>query len=227
LSRSHTTKRGRRVSAIATCRRSSRRSKGSVTSRACIASSDRQTSAVEFPFHIIFRERGGVIQILAVGHYRRRPRYSPPALGDSDPPMSTIERAIEIAARAHAGQVDKAGAPYVFHPLRLMLSLDTPEQQMAAVLHDVVEDTSITVADLEAEGFSTQVVEAVRVLTKLPGESRLDAAHRAVRNPIARAVKLADVADNMNLERIANPTEKDYARLEEYEQVKQLLERGA
>jgi (p)ppGpp synthase/HD superfamily hydrolase len=140
--------------------------------------------------------------------------------------MSTIERAIEIAARAHAGQKDKAGAPYVFHPLRLMLSLDTPELWMTAVLHDVVEDTSVTLADLEAEGFPAQVVEAVRILTKLPGESRLSAARRAVRNPIARAVKLADVADNMNLKRIANPTEKDYARLKEYEQVKNVLDQG-
>ncbi|TVL99382.1 MAG: guanosine-3',5'-bis(diphosphate) 3'-pyrophosphohydrolase [Candidatus Brocadia sp. WS118] len=140
--------------------------------------------------------------------------------------MSTIERAIQIAARAHAGQVDKAGAPYVFHPLRLMLSLDTPGQQMAAILHDVVEDTLVTFEDLKAEGFPAEVVEAVRVLTKLPGESRLEAAHRAVRNPIARAVKLADVADNMDLKRIANPTERDYARLKEYEQVKEVLERG-
>lgn len=140
--------------------------------------------------------------------------------------MSTIERAIQIAARAHAGQVDKAGAPYVFHPLRLMLSLDTPGQQMAAILHDVVEDTLVTFEDLKAEGFPAEVVEAVRVLTKLPGESRLEAAHRAVRNPIARAVKLADVADNMDLKRIANPTERDYARLKEYEQVKEILERG-
>ena len=107
-----------------------------------------------------------------------------------------------------------------------MLSLDTPEQWMAAVLHDVVEDTSVTLADLKAEGFPAHVVEAVRVLTKLPGESRLEAARRAVRDPIARAVKLADVADNMNLQRIANPTEKDYARLKEYEQVKAVLERG-
>lgn len=140
--------------------------------------------------------------------------------------MSTIERAIEIAARAHAGQVDKAGAPYVFHPLRLMLSLDTPEQWMAAVLHDVVEDTSVTLADLEGEGFPAQVVEAVRVLTKRPGESRLEAAGRAVRNRIARAVKLADVADNMNLKRIANPAKKDHARLKEYEQVMEVLQRG-
>ncbi len=138
--------------------------------------------------------------------------------------MSTIERAIEIAARAHAGQVDKAGAPYVFHPLRIMLSLDTPEQRMAAVLHDVVEDTSVTLPDLVSEGFPAAVVEAVRALTKQPGESRLDAARRAARNPIARAVKLADVTDNMNLKRITAPKEKDYDRLREYEQVKELLE---
>jgi len=140
--------------------------------------------------------------------------------------VSTIERAIEIAARAHAGQLDKAGAPYILHPLRLMLSLHTPEQRMAGVLHDVVEDTPVTLADLAAEGFPAQVIEAVRTLTKLPGESRLAAARRAVRNPIARAVKLADVADNMDLKRISNPTAEDYARLKEYEQVKELLERG-
>ena len=57
--------------------------------------------------------------------------------------MSTIERAVEIAARAHAGQVDKAGMPYLFHPLRVMLSVSTPEERMAAVLHDVVEDTPV------------------------------------------------------------------------------------
>jgi (p)ppGpp synthase/HD superfamily hydrolase len=140
--------------------------------------------------------------------------------------MSTIERAIEIAARAHAGQVDKAGFPYVLHPLRVMLSVETPEQQMAAALHDVVEDTSVTLADLAAAGFGPDVVEAVRALTKLPGESRLTAARRAVDYPIARAVKLADLKDNMNLGRIANPSAQDFARLTEYEQVKTLLERG-
>lgn len=141
--------------------------------------------------------------------------------------MSTIERAIAIAARAHAGQVDKAGAPYIFHPLRLMLAVETLPQKMAAVLHDVVEDTDLTLEDLQAEGFPAEVVEAVRALTKTDGEARLDAARRAAQNPIARAVKLADVSDNMDLRRIANPTEKDYARLKEYAQVKELLERAA
>jgi len=140
--------------------------------------------------------------------------------------MSTINRAIEIAARAHEGQVDKAGAPYVFHPLRLMLAVARPEEQMAAVLHDVVEDTSVTLDDLRREGFPPEIVDAVDALTKRQGEGRIEAARRAVANPIARAVKLADVRDNMDLRRIAHPTEKDYARLREYEQVKAILEKG-
>jgi len=140
--------------------------------------------------------------------------------------MSTIEKAIEIAARSHAGQVDKAGQPYIFHPLRLMFRVRSPQEQMAAVLHDVVEDTPVTLEDLAAEGFPPEVLEAVEALTKKQGESRLEAAQRAVRNPIARIVKLADVTDNMDLRRIASPTEKDYARLKEYEQVKAILEAG-
>ncbi|MBU1105282.1 MAG: guanosine-3',5'-bis(diphosphate) 3'-pyrophosphohydrolase [Candidatus Riflebacteria bacterium] len=137
--------------------------------------------------------------------------------------MSTLEKAIEIAARAHTGQVDKAGAPYIFHPLRLMFSVTGQLEQMTAVLHDIVEDTTITLADLRTEGFPEAVVVAVDALTKRPGETRLEAAARAAENPIARAVKLADVAHNMDLARIPDPTEKDYARLKEYEQVRALL----
>ena len=138
--------------------------------------------------------------------------------------MSTIETAIEIAARAHAGQVDKAGAPYIFHPLRLMFAVETPEEKMAAVLHDTVEDTAITFEDLREAGFPTEVLEALEALTKKKGEKRLEAAHRAAANPIALMVKLADVSDNMDLGRLPNPTKKDYARLEEYKKVRSLLE---
>jgi len=137
--------------------------------------------------------------------------------------MPTLERAIEIAARAHAGQVDKAGEPYVLHPMRLMLKVRGPLQRMAAVLHDVVEDSAVTLQDLRDEGFPAEVVDAVQALTKQEGESRLSAAARAAANPIARVVKLADVGDNMDMSRIANPTDKDYARLREYEQVRDLL----
>jgi (p)ppGpp synthase/HD superfamily hydrolase len=137
--------------------------------------------------------------------------------------MATLERAIELAAKAHAGQVDKAGQPYILHPLRLMLAVRTPHERMAAVLHDVVEDTSVSFDDLVAEGFPAEVVAAVRALTKTQGEKRIEAAHRAAADPVARAVKLADVADNMDLSRIAAPTQKDFDRLEEYEQVRAIL----
>jgi (p)ppGpp synthase/HD superfamily hydrolase len=137
--------------------------------------------------------------------------------------MSTLERAIEIAAAAHAGQLDKAGQPYILHPLRVMLRVATEHERMAAVLHDVVEDTSVTLEQLALEGFPPEVVKAVEALTKRPGESRLEAAARAATYPIARAVKLADNAENMDLSRIAAPTEKDFARLREYEQVRALL----
>lgn len=137
--------------------------------------------------------------------------------------MSTLERAIEIAARTHAGQVDKAGQPYILHPLRLMLAVTTQHERMTAVLHDVVEDTPITLDDLKSEGFPTEVLEAVHALTKTDGESRIAAAKRAAGNTIARTVKLADVTDNMDISRIPQPTEKDHARIKDCEQVKALL----
>lgn len=137
--------------------------------------------------------------------------------------MPTIERAIEIAATAHAGQRDKAGQAYILHPLRVMLRVDGEHEQMAAVLHDVVEDTSITIDDLAREGFPIEVLRAIAALTKLPGETRLEAAARAAADPVARKVKLADNAENMDLSRIPNPTDKDYARCREYEEVRALL----
>ncbi len=144
--------------------------------------------------------------------------------------MSTLERAIALAATAHAGQRDKAGAPYIFHPLRMMLKMKTPEAQMASVLHDVVEDCGITPAILLAEGFSSEVVEAVGALTKriVDGveEPYEDFIRRVVQNPIARLVKLADLEDNMDLSRIAHPTEKDFARIEKYRAAKCVLEQS-
>ena len=137
--------------------------------------------------------------------------------------MPTIEHAIEIAANAHAGQRDKAGQPYIFHPLRVMFRVDGEHEQMAADLHDVVEDTAITIDDLAREGFPPEVLRAVEALTKLPGETRLEAAARAAADPVARKVKLADNAENMDLSRIPNPTDKDHARCREYAEVRELL----
>lgn len=137
--------------------------------------------------------------------------------------MSTIERAIEIAAAAHAGQVDKGGEPYILHPLKVMLRMTTEQERIAAVLHDVIEDTSVTIEQLRSEGFTDEVLRALTALTKLSGESRLEAAKRAAIDPIARIVKLADNAENMDLSRIPNPTYSDFQRLEEYKAVRALL----
>jgi guanosine-3',5'-bis(diphosphate) 3'-pyrophosphohydrolase len=137
--------------------------------------------------------------------------------------MSTVERAIQIAAQAHAGQLDKAGQPYILHPLRVMLRVEGNSERIAAVLHDVVEDSSVTLQQLHEEGFTPEILEAVDALTKRPGESRLAAAARASRNRVALVVKLADNAENMDLGRIKNPTDADYTRIEEYKAVRALL----
>lgn len=127
-----------------------------------------------------------------------------------------LARAIEIAASAHADQVDKGGAPYVLHPLRMMLKQRSEAAMMAAVLHDVVEDTHWTAEALRAEGFPDEVLDAVACLTKREGEDYPDFIARAGANPIARQVKLADLEDNMDIRRIPEPKEKDFERLAKY-----------
>jgi GTP diphosphokinase / guanosine-3',5'-bis(diphosphate) 3'-diphosphatase len=138
--------------------------------------------------------------------------------------MSTLEKAIAIAAQAHAGQTDKGGAPYILHCLRVMMSVDSLDEKIVAVLHDVLEDTDVTASELSSQGFPDLHLEALDSLTKKEGESRIEAAHRAAKNKIARKVKLADNKDNSDISRIDNPTARDAARLEEYARVREILE---
>ena len=133
--------------------------------------------------------------------------------------MPTFEDAIALAALAHKGQYDLAGAPYICHPMRVALAQTDDRARIVAILHDVVEDTFITYEDLTKAGFDEEIIAAVEALTKRPGEKRIDAAVRAKTNSLALQVKLADVADNMNLARMSNPTAEDFARLQEYEGV--------
>ncbi len=132
--------------------------------------------------------------------------------------MSTLERAIAIAAKAHEGQVDKAGAPYILHPLRVMLRVSTPEQMATAVLHDVVEDCGVSLEQLRAEGFPETVVGAVESLTRWPDEPYDAFIRRAAANPVGRIVKLMDLEDNSDLSRIPNPTDRDHRRTAKYRQ---------
>ena len=130
--------------------------------------------------------------------------------------MATVERAVQIAAQAHQGQRDKAGAPYLLHPLRLMMRMESEAAMMAAVLHDVVEDSEWTLDQLRTEGFNEEVLQAVECLTHRLGESYDEFVARVQTNAIARQVKLADLEDNMNIRRMAEITPKDLARLEKY-----------
>jgi (p)ppGpp synthase/HD superfamily hydrolase len=131
--------------------------------------------------------------------------------------MSTLERAICIAASAHAGQVDKAGAPYILHVLRVMLAMSKEEERIVAVLHDVLEDTPWTVDGLRAEGFGDRIIDAIDGLTRRDGESYEEFIQRAAANAISRRVKLADLADNSDLSRVDAPSQDDRARVLKYE----------
>lgn len=137
--------------------------------------------------------------------------------------MSTLARAIAIAAQAHVAQKDKAGQPYVLHPLRLMFRMETDEERMAAVLHDVVEDTEWTLDALRTEGFPPAVLRAVDCLTHRDGEGYEDFVRRAAADPVARRVKLADIEDNMDMRRIADLTDRDLERLKKYHAARRLL----
>jgi (p)ppGpp synthase/HD superfamily hydrolase len=115
----------------------------------------------------------------------------------------TLDEAIQVARRAHEGQLDKSGRPYIAHPLRVMGKVRSEHERMAAVLHDVVEDTPVTLADLKAAGCPEEVVAAVAAISKRPGEDQTEYLARVATNPIALAVKRADIADNMSPDRLA------------------------
>src|SRR5262245_35993022 len=133
--------------------------------------------------------------------------------------MATIEKALQIAARAHEGQRDKQGQPYILHPLRAMMSVQGEEAQIVAVLHDVIEDTSVTADDLRQAGFSEKLVDAVLCVTHRKDESYADYVVRCKGNETARRAKLADLEDNSRLSRaILRPQrlQHDLARIRRY-----------
>jgi (p)ppGpp synthase/HD superfamily hydrolase len=128
-----------------------------------------------------------------------------------------LSEAIVLAADAHRGQVDKAGQPYILHVLRVMLACKRDEQRIAAALHDVVEDCGYLAADLAPE-FGDTIADAVDALSRREGETYAAFIDRCALNPIARVVKLADLADNMDLSRIRRKlTDQDFARMKRYE----------
>ena len=136
------------------------------------------------------------------------------------------EKAVMIAQEAHKGQMDKGGNPYIEHPLHVASQVETLELKMIAVLHDTLEDSSLTAADLVEAGLPEEVVEAIVVLTHEDGneEAYLDYIQRVAGNKLAARVKKEDLKHNMDMSRIQSPTEKDRKRCAKYKKALRLLE---
>lgn len=135
-----------------------------------------------------------------------------------------IKLAQSICLQAHKGQTDKGGNPYWIHPVAVCDKCTTPEEKIVALLHDVIEDTSVTLTDLATYGFDIDIILAVDAITKREYESYEKYLYRVKANPIARVVKLADLWHNSQLDRLnREPTKKDLERVQKYEQSIKLL----
>ncbi len=132
--------------------------------------------------------------------------------------MKTLDDAIRLAVEVHYGQKDRAGAPYILHPLRMMVRMRTERAMMVAVLHDVVEKTATTLADLRRAGYAAEVVDAVEALTRREGEAYADLVERARASRLAYAVKIADLEDHLDLRWSKELGDEDLDRLEKYRQ---------
>jgi (p)ppGpp synthase/HD superfamily hydrolase len=129
---------------------------------------------------------------------------------------ATIADAVALAARAHRDHRDKAGQPYILHPLRVMLRQHNEAAQIVAVLHDVLEDSEVTVDDLRRDGYTDEVITALEALTKREDESYDEFIERVAVNSLARRVKLADLEDNMNVHRLTKVSSEDLERITKY-----------
>ncbi|RYZ37240.1 MAG: HD domain-containing protein [Myxococcaceae bacterium] len=130
--------------------------------------------------------------------------------------MPTLEDAIALSVAAHQGQRDKAGQPYILHPLRVMLRLASDAERTVAILHDVVEDTPYTLERLRELGYAEDILAALDCLTKREGEGYEAFIERLLPHPLARRVKLADLEDNMDVRRLSAVTPRDAERLSRY-----------
>lgn len=137
---------------------------------------------------------------------------------------NNLAKAIQIAGAAHENQVDKANAPYILHPIRLMLKFSSVEEQIVAVLHDVIEDSDITLDDLRKKNFSNDVLTAIELLTKKPGQDYQNYLEKISENNLARKIKIEDIKDNLNLTRLTSVSAQDLERAKKYHAALQFLE---
>ncbi len=137
-----------------------------------------------------------------------------------------IRKAMNLCYRAHRDQLDKAGVPYVFHPIHLAEQMSDEDTIITALLHDVMEDTGLCLEDLRQEGYPEPVLEALDILTRRETEEYTDYIERVQENPMARIVKLADLRHNSDLSRLPCVTPRDLERAEKYRKAIARLETG-
>lgn len=133
------------------------------------------------------------------------------------------KKALKLCFEAHKDQVDKSGLPYVYHPFHLAEQMETEDTVIVALLHDVVEDTEYTLDDIRAMGFPERIVEALSYMTHDDAVPYLDYVAKIKENPIATAVKLADLKHNSDLTRLDAVDEKALERVEKYREAIKLL----
>ena len=133
-----------------------------------------------------------------------------------------VKTAREWAERLHQGQKDKSGAPYIGHPARVAGRLQSPEEQVVGWLHDTVEDTGLTLREIEAQ-FGPETAAAVDAMSRRDGEAWDDYLQRVRQNPTARQVKISDLIDNSNLTRLEHVEMRDVLRQEKYNKALQYL----
>ena len=133
------------------------------------------------------------------------------------------KKAMKLCFQAHMDQTDKSGIPYVFHPIHLAEQMKDEDTTVVALLHDVVEDTTYTLEDLAAMGFHDRVIAAIRLMTHDENIPYMEYVAKIKDNPIAKAVKLADLAHNSDTTRLDTVDAKAAARIKKYERAIELL----
>ena len=134
------------------------------------------------------------------------------------------KKAMAFAYKAHEGQVDKGGVPYIFHPFHVAEQMHTEAEVCVALLHDVIEDTDYTEEDIRKLGFDAEIVDAIVAITKLPGEDYMDYIRRLKQNALARAVKEADIVHNSDVTRLPGDDKYNDRLLKKYAAAKKILE---
>lgn len=137
--------------------------------------------------------------------------------------MATLEKALHLAINNHLGQKDRFDQPYIYHPIRIMMRMRSDEERIVALLHDLVEDTPISIQDLKKHGFSKEIIKAVDLLTRYPKQTYDEYIQGMKVSTLAMRVKIGDLEDNMDPRRFPSIDENAIKRIKKYSKYHKML----